>query len=282
MLIQRYWAKETQVIPGKKGKPLPLVCWRWSNESQEDARRQAAAAVQSLASRFENGQPLDRYGYGIRPLREEVIQPIPGLHEKEAAVITRNAYGALVLNTERVMFADIDFPEQKASLVSGLVRLFTNVKPTPEIDALKRIEDWVARYPGIALRVYRTAAGLRCLFTNQIFDPGDHSTIEMLHGLGSDPLYVSLCRDQQCFRARLTPKPWRVGLTGRPPHYPRQDSRQEQQYAGWMSAYQMAISRFTVCRLLKQLGDPTSHPEAARIVQVHDRIACANSSLPLA
>ncbi len=282
MLIPRYWAKETLVITGEKGKPLPLVCWRWSNESQEDARRQAAAAIQSIAFRFQNGQHMDRYPYGVRPLREEIIQPIPGAQEKEAGVITRNSYGALVLNTERVMFADIDFPEQKTSLAAGLVRLFSNVKPTPEIDALKQIENWVARYPGIALRVYRTAAGLRCLFTNQIFDPGDHSTVEMLRGLGSDPLYVRLCQDQQCFRARLTPKPWRIGMLGNPPHYPYEKPRQKEEFTRWLAGYQRNSQRYTVCRLLKQVGEPTSHPEAARIVQVHDQIACANSDLPLA
>jgi hypothetical protein len=282
MIIPRYWAKETLTVPGKKGKPIPLACWRWSNDSQEDARRQAAAAIQTLALRFQSGQPLDRYSYGMRPLREEIIQPIPGAQEKEVAVITRNAYGALVLNTERVMFADIDFPQQKTSLAAGLVRLFSSAKPAFEVDALKRIEDWIVRYPGIGLRVYQTAAGLRCLFTSHIFDPTQSSTVEMLRGIGSDPLYVNLCRGQQCFRARLTPKPWRIGLRGQPPNYPRQDIRQEEKYARWLSAYQSATPRFTVCRLIKQLGDQASHPEAARIVQVHDQIACANPQLKLA
>ena len=76
---------------------------------------------------------------------------------------------------------------------------------------LARIHAVVARHPGMGLRLYRTANGYRCLVTHRTYDPASQECRELLEALGSDPLYIRLCRGQHCFRARLTPKPWRCG-----------------------------------------------------------------------
>ena len=67
-----------------------------------------------MALKVAAGEELNRYGYGERPLREEITQPVSSSAGSEIAVVTRNLYGALVLNTLNAMFIDIDFPEKSA------------------------------------------------------------------------------------------------------------------------------------------------------------------------
>ena len=58
-----------------------------------------------LAEIFASGQQLDRYSYGDRPVREEIVQTL-----SRDAVVTRNAYGALVLNAARAMGIEVLAP----------------------------------------------------------------------------------------------------------------------------------------------------------------------------
>ena len=48
---------------------------------------------------------LDRYLYSDRMLSEEIIREYPDSSGNIAYAITRNSYGALVLNTSKVLFA---------------------------------------------------------------------------------------------------------------------------------------------------------------------------------
>ena len=49
-------------------------------------------------------------GYYDRPPREEIVREIAGASGQTDAMLTRNSYSALVLNTPRLMFIDIDIP----------------------------------------------------------------------------------------------------------------------------------------------------------------------------
>ncbi len=51
--------------------------------------------------------------YLDRPMREPVLREVKKDNGELAAVVTRNSYGCLVLNTARVMFVDVDLPELK-------------------------------------------------------------------------------------------------------------------------------------------------------------------------
>jgi hypothetical protein len=274
MHIPRYWSRAT-AIARRPGYPdTPLAVWRWSDVSQSDAELEAQRAASLLAQRFAAGQPPDRYGYGQRPLREAILGAAPG------GMVTRNSYGAEILNTEQVMFADIDFPPKPG----GLKALFSRA-PDPrkvEADAVQRVQAWAARQPSLGLRVYRTAAGLRLLFTSHLFDPRASTTQELLQSLGSDPLYVRLCHDQECFRARLTPKPWRAGLSDLPPQFPQLMPHQQAGMAQWVMHYNAQSDRYAVCRLLTTLGDPSIHPAVAPIITLHDAKTASRPNLPLA
>lgn len=280
MHFPKHWARASHSRTAPNGKTFTFTCWGWSDESAEAARREASARAERVTARFVGGQPLARYGYSDRPLREEQLEVYADEAGRTLAVITRNSYGALVLNAARAMFIDIDLPQAKpAGLLAGL---FGGKKPTPEAEALERLRQWAARRPDHGVRVYRTAAGLRGLVTSYPFHPADGEAQQTLRMLGSDPLYIALCCAQESFRARLTPKPWRCGMPNPPGAYPYETPEAERRFQQWAQRYEHALSQYAVCRLIAHYGDTRVHPEIAPIVALHDRHALATRELPLA
>ncbi len=282
MKIPKYWAKSTAKVRGDRGE-FDLTFWRWSDTSQADASQAADARAREMAARFTSFRDLDRYGYADRPLREEIIESIKGSDGRESAVVTRNSYGALILNAARVMFIDIDFDTKpKPGGLSGLFRLGGKAPLSPEADHLARIEDWARRHPQWSMRVYRTFGGLRGLITNELFEPTDPGSTDVLKSLNSDPLYVRLCRAQECFRARLTPKPWRCGIPNPPSRYPWPTTEAEMAQRQWERAYEYAGNRYTTCKLVKQFGSASMPSDVARVVEIHDRYARRGDHFDLA
>jgi hypothetical protein len=94
----------------------------------------------------------------------------------------------------------------------------------------------------------------------------------MLRAFESDPLYVRLCQAQACFRARLTPKPWRCGMNTPPSRYPWENYDAEFRYREWEQRYERASAQYSVCKLVKQLGPQEIHPDVAPILALHDRL----------
>jgi hypothetical protein len=207
MLIPRFWARaEGTAI--RDGQRLALRLWGWSQDSVAEAMALATRRVAEMSARFSSAAPGDPYVYGSRqPLREEIIRYL-GADGRGQAVVTRNRYGALVLNTAQVPFIDID-----TAAPTGLQGLRSLFGRAPAVDpTLTRIREACGRYPRQAFRVYRTSAGYRVLATNTWLDPASAETTAFLNGFGADPAFVTLCRLQASFRARLTPKPWRIGV----------------------------------------------------------------------
>ena len=147
------------------------------------------------------------------------------------AVVTRNSYGSLVLNAERVMFVEIDFPEVSTGEATKhfFARLLGRAKKTPEAEreekARASMEQFMAANQGWGLRLYRTFAGLRGIVTHDLFDPKSDFALDVLKRMDSDLLYIRLCKAQECFRARLTPKPWRCGHHANTVRYPIEDAK---------------------------------------------------------
>ncbi|HPP54052.1 MAG TPA: hypothetical protein PK777_13960, partial [Thermoguttaceae bacterium] len=111
MKIPKFWAKAEGIEKFPAGKHVSFSCWRWSDSSQADAEQSAQAAVERIRQAIAFGRKPDRYLYGTTPLREEVLQTIADPQGNVLAAVTRNQYGSVILNTSRVMFVDIDFPE---------------------------------------------------------------------------------------------------------------------------------------------------------------------------
>ena len=77
MKIPKYWAKSIQSVQQPNGRPYLLVIWQWSEASVGEAQRKADDRVRELvADKVRAGQQLNRYGYGERPLREEIVQGV--------------------------------------------------------------------------------------------------------------------------------------------------------------------------------------------------------------
>jgi hypothetical protein len=222
------------------------------------------------------------------PLREEVLNTIEDGQGNMIAVVTRNLCGSLVLNAERVMFVDIDFPPVYTGEATKhfFARILGRAKKTPEAEreeqARASVEQFMAANPSWGLRLYRTSGGLRAIVTHDVFDPKSFETLDVLQKMGSDPLYVRLCKAQECFRARLTPKPWRCGHHANTIQYPIQDAKVAQRYEQWKSEYDARQREYATCRFVGQLGNGDVHPEVGRIIELHDFATRCNEQLALA
>lgn len=324
MLIPRYWARGTAQATAPDGRRIPIHIWRASRGSQAEAETLAADAAQRIAARIARGEGFpERYSYGDRPLREEVVREIPGPGADPAVALTRNSYGALVLNAARVFFIDVDTPSGGApgaaaapgapaaalldtplgkavtealpssvrSLVEGFFGRGGGSTPapapaprpaTPADAAVQRLRDWLGSRPDWSVRVYATSAGLRYLVTHAPFEATDPETVAAMQALGADPQYIRLCRAQKSFRARLTPKPWRMHMENPPVRFPYESAEDERVMREWTARYDQAAQRFATCRFLEVIGSGREHPEVVEVVRLHDQHTRATSGLPLA
>lgn len=293
MIIPRFWGKAEAEVKTPRGKNVFLRKWHWSDISIADAQEKASEALQSTIARVRAGEPFPaRYAYSTnQPLREEIVRAVVANTGEPAAIITRNAYGALVLNAERAMFVDVDLEPSStpASSDSGLLgRLFGALfskpapAPTPPVaisstadEAIARVEQWVRTQGGDwGFRVYQTASGLRLLAIHAAFDPEDESTLRGMQEIGCDPLYVKLCRSQKSFRARLTPKPWRIGMRAPAVRFPY-EGQQVQGMQKWVARYEAASSSVATCRFLRTIGNQDIRRDIQPIVDVHDDVTRA-------
>ena len=268
-----------------RGRSGDFSCWRWSFKSLAEAQALAEQAAQKLADRFRSGDfPAQDGYYPDRPMREPVLREFINRAGELAAVITRNSYGCMVLNTRRVMFVDIDLPEPEAA--SLWKRLFGGPKIEPPENArslaIQKAESWARTHPGWGWRIYGTRAGLRLLATHEIFDPEAAATHAVFEALGADPLYRKLCQTQKCYRARLTPKPWRCGVHRKPDRWPWLDDKSEIRFKKWEDHYQSQSATWATCELIKSIGSTVVHPEVKLVLDVHDEISRVQSKSRLA
>jgi hypothetical protein len=208
--------------------------------------------------------------------------------DKDIAIITRNRYGALVLNAASVLFVDIDYPRiNPQGLWDAVALLFSRSRRERRKAAareltLASVRQWSAHHADHAFRLYRTCAGLRLLFVDRLYEPPSDQTRRILAELGSDPLYCTLTLKQECFRARLTPKPWRCGSRNPPNQYPWPDSRAEQSYRDWERRYEKAAGKYRICDLVETCGTSAHNDEIATVLALHDEIACDHTDKELA
>ena len=131
------------------------------------------------------------------------------------------------------------------------------------------------------MRVYRTAAGLRVIVTGADARPSSDRARALLTELGSDPLYVELCATHDSYRARLTPKPFRVGEGALSVAWPFADAAAREAQEEWVSQYDGRSSGHAVCRLISASG-PQAGPDEERLVALHDTRCRVGERLPLA
>lgn len=278
MLIPRHWARTDGAATDPKGKQYRFQLWGWSQESVGDALTMAKDRLSDVVSRIAGGEPAGGYLYGKQPLREEIIRSLGDPDSRSEAIVTRNRYGALVLNTAQVPFIDVDAPR-----VGTVARLMGRFKRGSQPDpTLERIREACQRSVRHVFRIYRTKAGYRVLATDLFLDPRAQTTQEFLAGFAADPFFIKLCGLQGSFRARLTPKPWRCGCSLPPGRYPREDERLQSRFDAWLADYEAASTGFASCRYVESIGSGRPSYRTRAIVEEHDTVTRALSDLPLA
>lgn len=263
MKIPKFWRRFEGDIEKPDGGQLHVFAWGWSESNASDADRVARERFQSMQQRVSQGLELPKgYGYGSgRPVREQIIREVQGRGGVDA-LLTRNAYGSVVLNAARAMFIDVDAEAAGAR-------------------ALDQVRGAAAKAGLGALRLYRTAGGFRLLATDRTFVPGSSEADAAMRAVGADPQFVQLCKVQESFRARLTPKPWRVGQTAPPGDFPR-DSGMQEAFDEWLQKYDRAAASKATCQFVETIGGSSVDPDVAPILALHDEQTRATTGLPLA
>ncbi len=269
MNFAKYWSSIEVRVPARFGKPGAVRVWGASNTDEATAADAARArAAQALA--FFAGQTAD-YDYGSDTIREEMVEEFFDSAGERLAVITRNRYGALVLNTERVLFGDIDLPSE-----NFVLRLCNRLgrRARDKHFFLETMRAFQGSHPEFVLQVYETRAGLRFIVINREIR-ADSAEVELLFKeLPVDRLYTRLCRSQLCFRARLTPKPWRIGLPRPTARFPFSTELKQRSFNFWLAEYVAKSRNACAARRLERIGEADMPDAVRQVVDIHDRHAC--------
>lgn len=293
--IPQHWTTAEEHAQAPDGRRYALRVWGWSTHSMTEAADVARDRAAELVQRLRRGGSLRRESYYPRlPLREELLREVRGADGTLIAAVTRNRYGAEVLNTDRLLIADVDLPDRGRSgrrPAGGgrggfIARLLGRGNPVPDpappaSPELDRIDAFAAARPRLGVHVYRTAAGYRVLITGSGAAPESAEAAAILRELSSDPVYVTLCATHRTYRARLTAKPWRVGVPALTVRWPWLDARTADRAARWLSRYTAACTGYAVCEKVRS-GQRAPGPEEALVLAEHDRAVLGQVGAALA
>lgn len=267
MRIFKYWAEVTEDL--EVGKTTQKsTSFGGSNTSVEDAKNDARKRLRGIQEIILGRKSrIESYEANIL---EEIVKVID-----QDNIITRNRYGALILNCKNLMFIDADqYPKTLLDL------LFRNKMTRKELTLAKVLKVATqTKYAHLGFRVYETSQGYRIIVTNQEFDPRGPESDKLMKAFKADRLYGFLCRKQNCYRARLTPKPYRIKQKGIKVIFPNRSPEQEALLRKWISEYNLKLKKYSVCKLIEQIGSVNSHE---RIIEIHDQLTGIDRSGKLA
>lgn len=280
MKVARYWARADIVVEDQGGYPCPFSTIRGSDISEADAKQQARAACEKIAQRIRAGDEVSWYDY------ERQLKPEPIEREwfseggQRSAAITINRHGIPVLNTAHLVIVDVDLPDPPRS-PGAIARLFgKKPMPPPEEVPLGAVRAWCRMSTARSARLYRTAGGLRYILPNLPLDPASDAVQALMAQFDADPCYARLCKHQRSYRARLAPKPWRIGCKGH--RIGSEESLHDYKNEPDYQQYLNVSKRYAVCRLIEHIGPQAQDQQSLELIRVHDEICKATSELPLA
>ena len=313
MIVPNHWAEaRTSIRVNGRSLTLRRFGWSDDSpeDAQAQAELRVAEAAQRAASGERVPRRDLKLAYngaeGV-PIREEVMA------RHGEAVITRNIYGARCLNVPDLMIADVDFATHLTLWVRVVIRLAAMAIAAPLIamggswqtwvagvlvllfgpsalrfallqvqsrwlrppaeEAVQRVRRFVSQHTGWRIRVYRTPAGLRLIATHAPLSPSSNEVRQFFDAVGADPVYVRMCLHQHCFRARLSAKPWRIGigdhLKPRPGVWPIRAERMPQR-AAWVARYEQAAAGYAACHYQETLGTGAEDARLQALVDLHD------------
>ena len=281
MRFRKFWAIATAAVDNRADIPTVSV-FGGSDESEAAAAADAQRRAKQLARELESGKlrPEGDYAYldADRPIREEVVRRF-ATDDGLEVVLSRSCYGAVILNTPDVLFGDVDrqivwVPDNPIPWLP-LGWLFKKRVESPTLDellgALRAVVD---QEPSLCFVVYETAAGFRYVETSRTHRHNDPLVERIFAATGCDVLYRKLCEVQQCFRARISPKPWRVGADRPPYRFPHLTEDRQLAFREWVDTYDtMSVGAFT-CREVARVGGDFVDHRVQPILDLHDHYAC--------
>lgn len=320
MIVPKYWSEsKTKKIVNGKQFTLKRFGWSDISEldakNLADVRlREAVSTLEKEGDVRRIDHKTSYNGSEGVPIREEVIST------HEDVVISRNSYGALCLNTPDVLFGDIDFEFEASfkmhvisfallfvcalligfyfeawvslgisivvaaistsTLANLLHRVTLGLGGGIEKKALDTITNVSLQNPELHIRVYRTPLGYRILFMNNSYCPTGEAAIRLLNELQSDRLYIQMCKNQNCFRARVSPKPWRIGMVRLKPApgvWPIEEERMAERRE-WVKMYELKAKNVSSCHYLMQLGSDKVDAKAEFVRKIHDELCRVSDS----
>lgn len=312
MFIPKYWA-ECVLKKRTRNRQITIRRFGWSMESMEDAQRLANERATEAFTKKSNGDKKIAHkenkvaynGAEGLPIREEILS----IHNND--IITRNAYGAHCLNTPNTLFIDVDFnksPKYAVYFVIALIitsaifyyyyhtacsknpflpmaiilsipisrffsKNFSALQKVTESSVIRKIQSEVKAGNNLNFRVYKTPAGLRVLETSKTYDPSSEVVARLFKNLCADKKYAVMCTKQKCFRARLSAKPWRIGITHhmkpRPGVWPVSDEKLQIRKA-WIHEYETVAQKYASCSFYKSFGSGFTSLAVQDTVRLHD------------
>lgn len=266
MKTYKFWKREKSYITGPAGERVEICGLGRSNVSELEASSDARARLDKVRAKIAGSAPeAEDYSADIR---EEVVRELDAKN-----VVTRNRYGALVLNSESMTVIDVDSHRRGFLEIFGFKKRENKPAIMEDIEKVSRFPE----YADLGFRLYETYKGVRVIVTGAYCDP-DGRGWGIMRACNSDPLFKLLCRKQSCYRARLTPKPHRLKMKSIRYRWPLEGAELEAAGA-WIREYDERSRAFAVCRYVKTLGRQHA-PDA--VMNLHDSETGASSSLPLA
>lgn len=259
MRIFRYWTRDFRSETRQRDTIEGWV-FGGSNLSEQAALADLEKRWHGVCARVFDGKSRDTDSYEA-DIREEIVEAID-----ENTIVTRNRYGAEILNCTTPMIVDID-----DATPSFWNSLFGRVNDTES----ERINRVVARVRKLVekqkhgirgTRLYRTPAGIRAIISSSETAPSSAPVSTIMRALRADPLYFQLCIKQNCYRARLTPKPKRIGMRPLNQSWPVDEEKARAREV-WTADYRKAAQGYAACCFIEAIGET---PNSATI-DLHDR-----------
>lgn len=171
-------------------------------------------------------------------------------------------------------------------IARGIHRMSVLRQGGPEAMARRRVEAFMQQTQAQQRwRCYRTPAGLRLLALHRVFDPASAEVSACFESLGVDSVYRRMCQRQHCFRARVSAKPWRIGISARmrprPGVWPVAPDRMPDRRR-WIDAYESAARGYAACRFEREYGQAPVDARADEVRRLHDALSGAESGAPIA
>jgi hypothetical protein len=209
--------------------------------------------------------PKDEYEVVIKEHVSDIID--------QSNIITICRYGAKILNTTEYTILDLD------DYAVGFFDWFKSLKKLSKKERIvAKFEEGIKRYPilGSDFRIYETAKGIRVIGKKYI-EPTNKKYIKLMRKLNVDWLYMHLSTKQNCYRARLTPKPYRIKAKTIKIKSPLDCEKET--YLDWEKQYEKVSRNFAVVKLVKTIGEDFSYDP---VIKHHDQMCSSHKNNKLA